>query len=96
MKQIGLGVIGVGWCGGIRAQTAASSPLVGASNLHLAEIRPDRLAEIAARTGAATATSDYRELLANPAIDAVVISTTSAVCSGPATSAASRYTRSAM
>jgi len=76
VKQIGLGVIGVGWCGGIRAQTAASSPLVGASNLHLAEIRPDRLAEIAARTGAATATSDYRELLANPAIDAVVISTT--------------------
>jgi len=76
MRQIGLGVIGTGWCGAIRARTAASSPLVGAGNLHLAEIRPDRLVEIAAQTGAATATGDHRELLANPAIDAVVISTT--------------------
>ena len=74
MRRIGVGVIGVGWCGGIRAAAAAASPLV--RSLHLAEIRADRLAEVAASTGAATATTDYRELLDNPDIDAVMVSTT--------------------
>ena len=58
MKQIGVGVIGTGWCGGIRAETCAAHPLV--KSLHVAEVRPERLAEIAAKTGARTATADYR------------------------------------
>ena len=74
MRQIDVAVIGTGWCGGIRAVTAAESPLVRA--VHIAEILPDRLAEVAAETGAATATDDYQVLLANPDIEAVMISAT--------------------
>ena len=47
-------VIGPGWCGGIRAETLAKSALC--KKLHIAEIRPDRLAEIKALTNPATAT----------------------------------------
>jgi predicted dehydrogenase len=46
VDTIDVGVIGTGWCGRIRAATAAASPLVG--NVHVAEIRRDRLAEAAA------------------------------------------------
>ena len=74
MKQIGVGIIGTGWCGGIRAQTCAASPLV--KSLHLAEILPERLAEVAGATGARTAVTDYRELVANSEIDALYISAT--------------------
>lgn len=74
MKQINVGIIGVGWCGGIRAETCTTHPLV--ANLHLAETRPERLAEMAAVTGAKTATADYRELLEIDEIDAYYISAT--------------------
>jgi predicted dehydrogenase len=74
MRQIGVGIIGTGWCGGIRAETCAAHPLV--KSLHLAEIRPERLAEVAAATGARTATSDYRELLNIAEIEAIYISAT--------------------
>ena len=30
MKQIDVGIIGTGWCGGIRAETCAAHPLVRA------------------------------------------------------------------
>jgi len=53
MKRIGVGIIGTGWCGGIRAETCAANPLV--SSLHVAEIRPDRLDEIAKATNADSA-----------------------------------------
>jgi predicted dehydrogenase len=74
MKQIGVAIVGTGWCGGIRAETCAASALV--SSLHLAEIRPERLAEVAKATAARTATADYRELLKIDAIEAVYISAT--------------------
>src|ERR1700681_4912948 len=74
MKQINLGIIGTGWCGGIRAVTSAASPWV--KELHIAEIRKERLEELAAMTKPATATIDYRGLVQNPSIDAVMISTT--------------------
>ena len=74
MRQIGVAVIGTGWCGGIRAETCAGHPLV--KSLHVAENRPERLREIAAKTGAKTATADYRELLRIDGIDAVMISAT--------------------
>jgi predicted dehydrogenase len=74
MKQINAAVIGTGWCGGIRAVAAAASPWV--KELHIAEIRDDRLKEIAEQTRPVTATTDYRRLIENPAIDAVMISTT--------------------
>jgi predicted dehydrogenase len=74
MRQIDVGIIGTGWCGGIRADTCAAHPLV--KNLHLAEVRPERLAEVAKATGARSATPDYRELLAVADIEAVYISAT--------------------
>src|SRR6202165_3363940 len=74
MKQIGVGIIGTGWCGGIRAQTCAANPLL--KNLHVAEIRPERLAEVAKATGARKAVADYRDLLGIGDIEAVYVSAT--------------------
>ncbi len=74
MKQINLGIIGTGWCGGIRANTCANNALV--DELHIAEISPDRLDEVAKETGAKTATTDYTELLVKDGIDAFIISAT--------------------
>ena len=81
MKQINIGIIGTGWCGGIRAETCATHPLV--KSLHLAETRPERLAEVARATGAQTATADYQDILRNSAIDAVMISATPEVLHYP-------------
>src|ERR1700738_31133 len=74
MKQVSIGIIGTGWCGGIRAETCAVSPLVSA--LHLAEIKPERLNEVAAKTRPATATTDYHALLNTERIEAIIISAT--------------------
>lgn len=74
MEPIGLGIIGTGWCGGIRAIAAANSALVG--SLHLAEVNPERLADVKAQTGAVTATPDWEELVTDPGISALMISAT--------------------
>lgn len=74
MRHVEVAVIGTGWCGGIRAETLAKSALV--DRLHICEIRPDRLAEVKALTNPATATLDYKDIIDNPAIEVVYISTT--------------------
>ena len=74
MTAVNIGIIGTGWCGGIRAEVCAASPYVAA--LHLAEIREPRLKEVADKTKPATATTDYRALLENQSIDAIIISAT--------------------
>ena len=74
MKQIGVAVVGTGWCGGIRAETLAAHPLV--KSLHLAEVRPERLEEISRKTNPASRTENYKDLLANPGIEAVYVSAT--------------------
>lgn len=74
MKQVNVAVIGTGWCGGIRAETLARSALV--DKLHICEIRPERLEEVRALTNPASATTDYRDIIANPDISVVYISTT--------------------
>ena len=71
---IEVAVVGTGWCGGIRAETLASHPLV--KELHLAEVREERLEEMEAKTQPTTATTDYRRLLERKALDAVYISAT--------------------
>jgi predicted dehydrogenase len=81
MRQIGVGIIGTGWCGGIRAETCAAHPLV--KSLHIAEIRPERLEEVARATAARTATTDYRELLRLSEIDAIYVSATPEVTHYP-------------
>ena len=74
MKQIGLGVIGAGWVGGIRANACANSAFVGA--LHIAETNPDRASEIGSETGAVQVTEDWRELVATESIEAIIIAST--------------------
>jgi predicted dehydrogenase len=74
MKRINVGIIGTGWCGGIRANASAASPWV--EDLHIAEINPDRLEEVADQTNPRSATTDYRDLLKIANIDAFMISTT--------------------
>ncbi len=74
MRQINIGLIGAGWCGGIRANTCAASPLVG--ELHIAEINEERLAEVAAETKPTSMTADYREVIARSNLDAIIISAT--------------------
>lgn len=74
MERINVGIIGTGWCGGIRAETAADSPFV--NELHIAENRPERLAEMKALTNPKTATTDYERLIENKDIHAIIISAT--------------------
>jgi predicted dehydrogenase len=86
VQQINLGIIGTGWCGGIRAVTAARSPLV--NELHLAEIDPARLAEMTAQTNPARTTDRWQDIVENPSIDAVVVSATPEDLHHPMTKAA--------
>src|SRR3954469_15276836 len=74
MRQIGVAVIGTGWCGGIRAETLARHPLV--KSLHLAELRAERLDELKRNPNPASASADYKPVLANREVDAVYISAT--------------------
>jgi scyllo-inositol 2-dehydrogenase (NAD+) len=74
MQKVNIGIIGTGWCGGIRAETCAASPYV--SELHIAEIKEARLKEVAEKTRPATATTDYRVLLENKNVNSIIISAT--------------------
>jgi len=74
MRQIGVAVIGTGWCGGIRAETLAKHPLV--KTLHLAEINAQRLDELKRKLNPASVTADYKQLLGSGDIEAVYISAT--------------------
>ena len=68
MKQINVGVIGPGWCGGIRANACAINPLV--NELHLAEIDVERLAVVAGETQGRVKTNvGGVEAAAHPALD---------------------------
>ncbi len=74
VKQVEVGCIGVGWIGGLRAETLSRTALV--DKLHLCDIRPDRLAEVKALYKPATTTADYNDIINNPNISVVFISTT--------------------
>jgi scyllo-inositol 2-dehydrogenase (NAD+) len=74
MKQINVAVIGTGWCGGIRAETAHKNPIV--KDLYIAETNEIRLKEMADKVKPVIATTDYRDLLKIADIDAVMISAT--------------------
>jgi scyllo-inositol 2-dehydrogenase (NAD+) len=74
MKQIGVAVVGTGWCGGIRAEALASHALV--KSLHIAEVKAERLNELKARLNPATVTADYQQLVDRKDIEAVYISAT--------------------
>jgi predicted dehydrogenase len=86
MEPLNVGVIGPGWCGGIRAVACANSALVG--DLHIAETNEARLAEVAEMTGAVTATTDWQALITNPDIQVLMISATPETTHYPMTKAA--------
>ena len=72
-KTVNWGVIGLGWFGEVHADNVAEMP-----DIELAALctrRPGRLAEIADRLGVERRYTDYHDLLADPAIDAVSITT---------------------
>ena len=60
MKTVEAGVIGVGWIGGLRAETLSRTALV--EKLHLCDIKPDRLAEVKSLYKPASATLDYNDI----------------------------------
>jgi len=67
------GVIGLGWFGEIHADTLADMP--GIELTAFSTRRPDRLNEVADKYGVAGRYTDYKDLLADPNVDAVSITT---------------------
>ena len=67
------GLIGLGWFGEIHAETLAAMP--GIRLEALCTRRPDRLAQVADRFGVAKRYTNYHDLLADPSIDVVGITT---------------------
>jgi predicted dehydrogenase len=74
VQTVEAAVIGVGWIGGLRAETLSRTALV--DKLHLCDIKPDRLAEVKAKYNPATTTLDYNDIINNPTISVVYVSTT--------------------
>ena len=64
-------VIGVGWIGGLRADTLSRTALV--EKLHLCDIKPDRLAEVKKLYKPASAIVDYKHIIADDKISVVYI-----------------------
>lgn len=85
-NTLNVAVIGPGWCGGIRAVACAQHPIV--ADLHLAEIRPERLAEVASQTDPASTTDDWETLIGRDDIDVMIISATPETTHYPMTKAA--------
>jgi len=72
-KRIGLAIIGAGRVGLIRGELAARHPEV--DWIGLAEINPERGEIVREKCGADFVTTDFRELLARPEVNAVVVAT---------------------
>jgi predicted dehydrogenase len=71
--MIGVGVIGLGYWGPILLRNLADA--AGVKVVGICDRRPERLALMASRVPAARATSEARELIQDPAVDAVAIAT---------------------
>lgn len=74
MKPLGLAVIGCGFQGGIHAANVAESSR--AELLYCADLDRDRADRLAADTGAGRATARLEDVWEDPAVDAVIIATT--------------------
>src|SRR5918997_3411065 len=72
-KGIGLAIIGAGRVGLFRGEVAARHPAV--EWIGLAEINPERGKTVAEKVGADFVTTDYRELLRRPEVNAVIVAT---------------------
>jgi len=71
--EIGIGVIGAGRMGTLRAHLAAGSPQVGF--LAVADTDPARAASLAQQTEAAFHSGDPRAVIEHPQVDAVIVAT---------------------
>ena len=74
INQINVGVIGTGWCGGIRANACNNNPLV--DKLYIAETNKKRIAELKSLLDLEDATENWQELVSNDDIDTIIISAT--------------------
>ena len=74
INQINVGIIGTGWCGGIRANACADNPLV--DKLYIAESNKERLQELKKSLKLESSTDNWNELIDNKNIDTIIISAT--------------------
>ena len=74
IKQINVGVIGTGWCGGIRANACNNNPLV--DKLYIAETNTERLSELKNSLDLEDASDNWQDLVSNKDIDTIIISAT--------------------
>ncbi|MBI3127437.1 MAG: Gfo/Idh/MocA family oxidoreductase [Candidatus Tectomicrobia bacterium] len=72
-ERIGIGVIGSGRIGSLRAHLAGGSPRVGF--LAVSDIDPARARAVAQQAEAAFHTADNRAVIEHPEVDAVIVST---------------------
>ena len=72
-KRIGLAIVGAGRVGLFRGEVAARHPMV--DFIGLADLKEDRLELVQQKTQADFATTDFRELLKRPEVNAAIIST---------------------
>ena len=87
-KKIGLAIIGAGRVGLIRAELAARHPSVGW--IGIAEINPERGEIVREKCGGDFVTTDYKELLARPEVNAVIVATDEHLHVAPVIMAAER------
>jgi myo-inositol 2-dehydrogenase / D-chiro-inositol 1-dehydrogenase len=87
-RPIGLAIIGGGRVGLFRGEVAARHPLV--KWIGLAELKPDRAAQIGRTIGADFVTDDFRQLLDRPEVDAVIVATDEHLHVAPVLEAAKR------
>lgn len=85
MRQIGVGVIGVGYIGQVHAQIYSRLP--GARIVGVADVDAARANEVAARFGC-KAFADYEELLSQPDLEGVSVCTPDALHRDPVLAAA--------
>lgn len=72
-KQVRWGVIGLGWFGEVHADNLAEMPDIELAGL--CTRRPERLNEVAGRLGVERKYTDYHDMLRDPEIDVVSITT---------------------
>jgi predicted dehydrogenase len=72
-RKIGLAIVGAGRVGLIRGELAARHPAV--EWIGIAEKNPERAKLVADKVGAEFVTADYKELIARPEVNALIVST---------------------